>query len=232
VTETKTERTKETAAAVGVPREPLTRQRIVRAALELMDREGLEAVSMRRIGRELGVEAMSLYNHVQDKDDILEGIKELVMSEFEMGAPTGDWEQDARLAARAWRDVLRAHPKVITLMTEATRPMFSPDALRPSETAFEIFERAGLGDAETARAFCAFGGYIMGFVLMEVGTMIGGGAQPGASASPEELAMALPVELPRACRVFPYVLAADPDERFEYGLDLMIAGLKAKLTGS
>ncbi len=63
-------------------RKPLTRQRIVRAALRIMDDEGLQAVSMRRIGRELGVEAMSLYNHVRDKDDILDAICEEVLTEF------------------------------------------------------------------------------------------------------------------------------------------------------
>jgi AcrR family transcriptional regulator len=191
-----------------------------------MDAEGLDAVSMRRIGRELGVEAMSLYNHVRDKDDILEGIKELVMSEFDMGAGSGSWKEDARMAARAWRDLLRAHPNVITLMTTAARPMLSPDALRPSEVAFEILRRAGLDDAETARAFCAFGGYIMGFVLMEAGAM-GGGADVDGVA---EIISSLPRdEMPRSCAVLPHLLSADADERFEYGLELLLAGLDATL---
>jgi AcrR family transcriptional regulator len=64
-------------------REPLTRERIIEAAMRLMDKEGLEAVTMRRIGRELGVEAMSLYNHVADKEDILSGVVEAVMGEYE-----------------------------------------------------------------------------------------------------------------------------------------------------
>jgi AcrR family transcriptional regulator len=210
----------------GRPRSPLTRERIVAAALRIMDDEGLDAVSMRRIGRELGVEAMSLYNHVRDKDDILEGIKELVMGEFDMGAASNSWKQDARMAARAWRDVLRAHPNVITLMTAATRPMLSPEALRPSEVAFEILRRAGLDDAETARAFCAFGGYIMGFVLMETGTM-----RTGSDAGDvAELVSSLPSdEMPRSCAVLPHLLSADPDERFEYGLDLLLAGLEQTL---
>ena len=79
---TKTEVTEETRH-----REPLTRDRIIEAALGVMDAEGLEAVTMRRIGRELGVEAMSLYNHVEDKDDILEGVTERVMNEFEFPPP-------------------------------------------------------------------------------------------------------------------------------------------------
>jgi AcrR family transcriptional regulator len=216
------------SAAHRPQRPPLTRERIVRTALRIMDTEGLDAVSMRRIGRELGVEAMSLYNHVRDKDDILEGVKELVMGEFDMGPRSGNWKNDARMAARAWRDLLRAHPNVITLMTAATRPMLSPEALRPSEVAFDILRRAGLDDAETARAFCAFGGYIMGYVLMEAGTM-GGGSE---AADVAEVLASLPRdELPRACDVLPHLLSADRDERFEYGLDLLLAGLEGTLRG-
>jgi TetR/AcrR family tetracycline transcriptional repressor len=213
--------------AVGAAREPLTRDRIVRAALRVMDEEGLDALSMRRIGREVGVEAMSLYNHVEDKEDMLEGVKELVMSEFEFGERTGDWEEDARRAARAWRHIMRAHPAVITLMTEGTKPMVSVDALRPSEVAFDVLHHAGLDDAETARAFCAFGGYIMGFVLMEVGALMSVEAAERA-----ELARTLPADqLPRSCAVLPHLFSSDVDERFEYGLDLLLAGLRARLDG-
>src|SRR5437870_5886259 len=92
------------------PRPHLSRKRILRAALQVMDQEGLEAVTMRRLGRELGVEAMSLYNHVKDKEAILEGILEVVMAEFEFPEETGDWEADVRAGARAWRRLMIAHP--------------------------------------------------------------------------------------------------------------------------
>ena len=84
-------------------REPLTRDRIIEAALRVMDAEGLEAVTMRRIGRELGVEAMSLYNHVEDKDDILEGVTERAMNEFEFPPPpaTGPTTPERWLASGA-----------------------------------------------------------------------------------------------------------------------------------
>src|SRR5262245_63179801 len=84
-------------------REPLTRERIVDAALGLMDAEGLEAVTMRRIGRELGVEAMSLYNHVEDKDDILNQVTERVMTEFEYPEWTDDWVIDGHAMSHEWR---------------------------------------------------------------------------------------------------------------------------------
>src|SRR5580765_3736343 len=93
-------------------REPLSRQRIVRAALQIMDEEGLEAVTMRRIGRALGVEAMSLYNHVRDKEDILDAICEEAVSEFRF-PPELDWAETLRAAAREYRRLLLAHPMVI-----------------------------------------------------------------------------------------------------------------------
>src|SRR5205085_4540353 len=101
-------------------RERLTRARVVDAALRLMDAEGLEAVSMRRLGRELGVEAMSLYNHVRDKDDLLESICEQVMAEFAFPEPAEDWVETGRRAARSWRRLLKDHPNVITLFAERT----------------------------------------------------------------------------------------------------------------
>src|SRR5512134_389303 len=103
---------KEEEAAARPRREPLTRERVIEAALRIMDAEGLEAVTMRRIGRELGVEAMSLYNHVRDKDDILDGISDAVMSQFEMPSATKDWSKDARAMAREWRRLLGLHPGV------------------------------------------------------------------------------------------------------------------------
>ena len=116
-------RTKTEVTEEAPPRERLSRDRIIEAALRVMDGEGLEAVTMRRIGRELGVEAMSLYNHVEDKDDILEGVTERVMNEFEFPRSTGDWAEDAREMAREWRRLLGLHPSVCQLLAERHKPL-------------------------------------------------------------------------------------------------------------
>ena len=84
-------------------REPLTRDRVIEAALRVMDTEGLEAVSMRRVAREVGVEAMSLYHHVEDKEDLLDGICEHVMAGFDFPDLVDDWAENCRRGARAWR---------------------------------------------------------------------------------------------------------------------------------
>src|SRR5713226_7572623 len=114
-------------------REKLSRDRVIDAALRIMDAEGLGAVSMRRIGRELGVEAMSLYNHVRDKEDLLEGIREHVLDQFLDPGIEGPWEDRARRAARSWRQALRAHPSMMELISEAKGPNVTPGSIRPTE---------------------------------------------------------------------------------------------------
>src|SRR5919198_2846249 len=130
----------------GKNRQRLSRERIVAAALKIMDAEGLEAVSMRRVAHELGVEAMSLYHHVEDKEDILDGICELVMSEFRFPEPSDDWEQVAREGARAWRDIMRSHPSCMRLFAERRKPVTRPEALRPMEFALGVIRSAGLSE--------------------------------------------------------------------------------------
>ena len=209
-------------------RTPLTRQRVIEAALRIMDREGLDAVTMRRIGRELGVEAMSLYNHVADKEDILDGICEGVMAEFEFPSPTGDWAEDCRLGARAWRRLLQAHPQVVQLFAQQRSPARSVDSMRPMEFALQVLRRGGLSDRDTAQAFHSFGGYIQGFVMMEMGS-IAGGTDPGNMKVHQELAAALPGEFEALKAISPYFAECDPDEQFEFGLDLLITGLLEKV---
>ena len=208
-------------------RRPLTRERILETALRLMDAEGLEAVSMRRIGRELGVEAMSLYNHVADKEDILNGVVEVVMAEYEFPPASDDWRETARRAARSWRTLLKAHPNVITLMSEQRKPTRTIDSMRPVDYALGVIASRGLGPEETVRAFRAFGGFIQGFVLAEIANMFGGDPHAGLH---EDLAAEIPADLlPHLAAHFPHLSECDFDEEFEYGLDLMLRGLEAKL---
>jgi TetR/AcrR family tetracycline transcriptional repressor len=211
-----------------IRREPLTRERIIEAALRVMDEEGLEAVTMRRIGRELGVEAMSLYNHVEDKEDILSGIVEAVMGEFRFPEDEPeDWKERARETSREWRRLLKSHPNVITIMSEQRRPPTSLQALRPLEHALGILRSSGLSDEEAVRAYQAFGGFIQGFVMAEVVDMFG---EADPHVGPQQLESALPVdELPNLAASLPYIYRCDFDAAFEYGLDLMIRGIEAKV---
>ncbi len=214
----------------AAPRVPLSRERIVEAALRVMDDEGLEAVTMRRIGRELGVEAMSLYNHVEDKEDILDGICERVMSEFEFPESGPDWAENARRGARAWRQLLRAHPDVMRLFAEERGPVTSIDSMRPMEYALRLFREAGLSDRDTAQAFHAFGGYIQGFVIMEMGSIAGGTTQSHLEGH-KLITTELPDEFEALRAVDPYFAECSPDEQFEFGLDLLIRGVLERVRG-
>jgi AcrR family transcriptional regulator len=229
MTNVKTERISEVHSE-KTRREPLNRDRIVRTALRIMDEEGLEAVSMRRIGRELGVEAMSLYNHVQDKEDILGSICEAVLSEFRIPDAEG-WSEGVRLAAREYRRLLLAHPTVITLMTERKRPFTTADSLRAYEFALEVFRTAGLSEADSVKAFHVFGGYILGFVTMELGLMVGGPEDEAHAQAHQEMARLLAsADLPRMREAMPYFMDCNLEEQFEFGLDLLIEGIRARIS--
>jgi AcrR family transcriptional regulator len=209
-------------------REPLTRERVIEAALQLMDEEGLEAVSMRRVAREVGVEAMSLYHHVDDKEDLLDGVCERVMAEFDFPDAVEDWRENCRRGARAWRRLLQAHPAVMRLFAEQRGPVRSIESMRPTEYALRLLRSCGLTDRDTAQAFHAFGGYIQGFVMMELGSIAGGSDEAHLKAH-AELAAALPDEFAALQAVSPYFAECDADEQFEFGLDLLIRGLEAKV---
>jgi AcrR family transcriptional regulator len=209
-------------------RERLTRERIVEAALRVMDAEGLEAVSMRRVAREVGVEAMSLYHHVRDKDDLLQGICNEVMSSFQFPGTSGDWVERAKAGARAWRRLLQEHPDVMRLFAETHGPLpLAVDSLRPTEFALGLFKEAGLSDRDTVQAFHSFGGYIQGFVMMEGGSIKD--ARHGEHFAEAEIS---PDAFPVLTAVSRYWGECEPDEQFEFGLDLLVRGLQARVAES
>jgi AcrR family transcriptional regulator len=210
-------------------REPLARDRIVRAALRIMDQEGLDAVTMRRVGRELGVEAMSLYNHVRDKEDILDGVCEQVLSEFRV-PEAGEWADGVRQAAREYRRLLLAHPTVLTLMSERKRPFTTPDSLRVYEFGLGVFRSAGLPAEDAVKALHVLGGFILGFVTMELGLMLRGPEDEEHSQAHEEMGrLVASADLPCLREALPHFVDCDVEESFEFGLDLLIDGLRARI---
>jgi len=190
-----------------------------------MDTEGLEAVTMRRVARGVGVEAMSLYNHVHDKDDLLNGVVEQVMREFPFPHEhaSGDWLETGRDVARAWRNLLRSHPSAIQLFAERKSPIASEDGLRPMDVALTALRNAGLSERDAVQAFHTIGGYIFGYVMMETGRLF------GDPADAHDVPDISPQRLPSVAACAPYLASCDFDEQFEFGLDLMIEGLRAKV---
>lgn len=224
-------------------KERLTRDRVVEAALRIMDEEGLDAVSMRRIAREVGVEAMSLYHYVRDKEDLLDGICAMVMRDFRFPDEDRAWIEVARDGAREWRRVLRKHPNVIALWADRQRPMTDLEALMPMEFALRVISRAGIDAREGVQVFNVLGGYIMGVVMMEVGAMFSAGTTRGGKAldlnavhsklPDEAFAPFLPNDrVPCIVAALPHLAECDPDEQFEFGLDLLLAGIQSRVVAS
>ena len=147
------------------PRGRLSRERVLRAAIDLADRGGVEALSMRKLGQALGVEAMSLYNHVTNKDDLLDGMVDLVFGEIGLPATGADWKTAMRGRAMAARAALSGHPWAIGLMESRSRP--GPETLRHHDAVLGCLRRAGFSIAMAAHAYSLLDSYIYGFALQQ-----------------------------------------------------------------
>ena len=148
----------------GRRRIPLSRERVLRTAVKLADQGGIEALSMRKLGQELGVEAMALYYHFKNKDELLDGIVDLVFVEIDVPASTGaDWKTAMRQRAISVRDVLSRHHWAIGLMESRRNP--GPANLRHHDAVLSSLRAAGLDIEMAAHAYALLDSYIYGFVL-------------------------------------------------------------------
>jgi AcrR family transcriptional regulator len=213
------------ARDIAARREPLSRDRILRAALALADGHGVEAVTMRRLGEELGFEAMSLYRHVANKDDVLDGILDLVLHETEPPPPDGDWDAAIRRSALSVRDALRRHPW-------ATGLLMKPGHARPARLHFMDsllgrLRRSGFSADQTFVVYHVLDGHIFGFALWQT-------AYESVAAADPEVVARLMREIP--FDDYPH-LAEHRDQHleegphrevgaFELGLDLILDGLR------
>jgi AcrR family transcriptional regulator len=201
-------------------RAPLSRERVLLAALALLDREGLEALSMRRLGVELGVEAMSLYRYVPSKAALLDGVHETILAEMPAPRRHKDWIESLRGMARAFRRVLLAHPRATPIF--ATRPAVTHASLRHVEAALALLRDAGLGARDSVSAFQVLVTFIVGHVLAEVGPSVSGeAAEPKYDSLSEN-------EFPHLTAVLADLGDHDAAAEFEVGLDLFLTGLRAR----
>jgi AcrR family transcriptional regulator len=151
----------------AAPRVPLTRERVLQAAVALADRGGVRSLSMRKLAQELGVEAMSLYHHVANKDDILDGIVDVVFGEIDLpdASVEADWKAAMRRRAISAREVLRRHPWATGLMESRSTP--GPATLRHHDGVLRVLRTAGFSVELSAHAFSVLDSYIYGFALQE-----------------------------------------------------------------
>ena len=142
-------------------RKPLSRERILATALELVDEQGIEALSMRKLGQSLGYEAMSLYNHVANKDDLLDGILDLVLAEMEPPAPDGGLPA-IRAAALSAHEALKRHPWAATMLMS---PRIRPARIQHMEALLASLRNTGLSAETTYHAYHVLDAHIIGFSL-------------------------------------------------------------------
>ena len=146
-------------------RPPLTKDRILRAAVAVADREGLGALTMRRLGAELGVEAMSLYKHVANKDAILDGVVEFIVRQIEVPRDGAAWKDALRLRAISAREVLAGHSWAIGLLE--ARGSMGPATMRSLDTMLGILRSAGFTIEDAAHAIWLLDSYVYGHVIQE-----------------------------------------------------------------
>jgi AcrR family transcriptional regulator len=221
-----------TASASPVLNRPararLTRDRVIRAAVELVDRQGVEALTMRRLGSSLGVEAMSLYKHVRNKEAILDGIVEQVVAEIGSPAdPLLSWQEALRHRAVASRQVLRAHPWAIGLL-ESRRPL-GPGQLRSLDAALGNLRSAGFAIEEAARALWLVDGFVYGQVVQETSQQLASSAE-AAPAAEETLAQLAASGYRYLDEIAQRALASpfSVDEEFDFGLRLILDALEGR----
>jgi AcrR family transcriptional regulator len=202
----------------------LTRKLIIGAAIELIEQDGVDAVSMQRLASELGCGVVSLYHHVPSRSALLDGVADAVMSGIAAtSVPGTDWQEQVRAQASAFRQITRAHPRCA--MVVISRPASSAAIVRPAEDALATLRAAGFGRAEAVRIVRAFVAYIVGSVLpaaaVSPGLADGGG--DGDRRRPRLRA----AEFPQVTDLAPELSNSDDEADFEFGLDLLIRAVAA-----
>jgi AcrR family transcriptional regulator len=205
-----------------IPR--VTREQVIDEAVALADAGGLDTLTMRSLGERLGVEAMSLYRHVRNKEDVLDGMVDLVFRDIDLGPDGADWRTAMRLRAMSAREALTRHPWAIGLLESRTRP--GPENLRHHDAVLGILKRAGFTPPLATRAYNVLDSYIFGFALQERTLPV---ATPEALAEVGDSIIAqMPAEAyPHLREVGLQLMAAGFNyaDEFEFGLDVILDGL-------
>lgn len=194
----------------------LSADRILRAALRLVDAEGLDALTMRRLAAELGVATMSLYGHVPTKEDVLLGVVNMVTAEIELPDPaTPPWDA-LRIVTREFRRVALGHPNLVPLIMR--QPPTGSQGLLTLEAALDALRRAGLDPSMTVKAYRLTASFAIGFVSLECG----GFFKPVDVAAGEKFAPIDVSAVPRVAEAGPHLASWDADAEFENGMNVLI----------
>jgi AcrR family transcriptional regulator len=215
----------------NLERAPLSKERVLRAAVALADRHGADALSMRLLAQELGAGAMSLYHYVANKDELLDGMVDVVFEEIALPATDGDWRTAMRQRALATRDALARHPWAIALMESRTQP--GPANLRHREATLATLRRAGFTVAAATHANWLLDSYLYGFAL-QVATLPFDTKEQLADMAEQVFMPQIPADrFPFLHEAAAELVAAgyDPASEFEVGLGLILDALEGLRSG-
>ena len=207
----------------------VSRDQILAAALGIIDANGLEQLTMRRLGAELDVDPMTIYGHIPDKAALFDGLAELVLAEVTLPGRTGEWAHDFRAAAHAARATLLAHPHIIPLL--GTRPPVTPPAFALWEALTSILLEAGLSEERAADGVDCLGRLLIGHALAEAGQPPGGDVGGGEEEHRQAQADLPAARYPALSRVQQASIVHDPGRIFELALDGLILALQAHQPG-
>jgi AcrR family transcriptional regulator len=198
------------------PKARIGRADLLRIAERVLDAEGLDAISMRRLASEVGMTPMAVYRHVPSKDALLEALVEHVLSHVDFSAPRGTrWSEHARIAVRSlWRQ-MHQHPWLVSLLLRG--PVLNRGVFRASESAFLVLREAGFDDETAIRVLRVLVGYTVGFASLAIARR-GVGAERYREIPADEF----PMRASLAPRLGPF-----DKVQFEFGLDAIIAGLES-----
>jgi TetR/AcrR family tetracycline transcriptional repressor len=192
-----------------MPRLALTRPRVVRTALRLVDEHGLSALTMRALATELQVSPMALYNHVRDKEELVDLMVDLMLGDVDLSAIGGDWATQMRALVCSFHQVLTAHPDLARVYSARVR--IGPHGLRIMERGLRLLLQARFSPPDAADAFFALYTYTVGY--HQIGHV-----------DPRDYSALPPEQIPSITAVTDHLNGAHQHGRFEYGLDALLAG--------
>ena len=211
-----------TATPSADRRAPLSRERVLRAAVALADQNGIESLTMRRLGQELGVEAMSLYKHVANKDDILDGIVDLVLGDIDVPATGTPWKTAMRARAISAHQVLLAHPWAAMLVM--SRFNIGPGMTRYLDATLGRLREGGFSIEGALDAWHTLDSHIYGFTLQELNLPFE--VEETRNVSAAVLGQLSADRYPHVVEVITQIMQTGREENFEFGLDLILDGLE------
>ncbi|MGY2061797.1 TetR/AcrR family transcriptional regulator C-terminal domain-containing protein [Nocardia gipuzkoensis] len=213
----------------------MTREAVLAAALEIVDRDGVDGLSMRRLAEAVGRDPMVIYRHVPNKAAVLDGVAEVVFAQLSVDVTDPDWMAQLRSVARDFRKLALAHPRVVPLLV--TRPLATPlglrsqAVLRPLEDILALLARAGFSGADALHIYRVLFGFLFGHVLNELQEIV---ERPEETDALLRLGLyRLPIgEFPLLRDLAPVLASYDGAAELERGLDILLTGLAENSGGS